>query len=338
MIELKPELVHALDTPDGLQTALLNAIKLEHATIPVYLYALYSIVPGSNAAAAAIVRSVVLEEMAHMALACNILNAIGGAPVIDEPSFIPSYPRPLPGGVEGGLEVGLTAFSPDVVEKVFMSIEEPEDPIEIPAELAEVDRVTIGQFYRAIATAIETAGPGPFKDGHHQVELHLGDTDVKKVDSVESALAAITLIVEQGEGTSTSPLDLEHEVAHYYRFGEIYHGHMLVPDANPTGFAYKGDPVPFDSAGVQPVASNPKASDYKEGTRARRMCDNFNYTYTCVLKALDATFNGKPDQLEKAIGAMESCRQQALDLTALTLPDGKHAAPTFEFLPVNPLQ
>ena len=67
-----------LDTVADLRTALGNAIKLELGTIPPYLTALFSIKPGANAAAGAIVRSVVIEEMLHLSLACNMLNAVGG--------------------------------------------------------------------------------------------------------------------------------------------------------------------------------------------------------------------------------------------------------------------
>jgi rubrerythrin len=123
MLQLKPELFEALDTPEGLQRALQHAVMLEHATIPTYLYALYSLKPGTNAEIRELIGSVVIEEMSHMALACNILNAIGGSPVIDDPRFVPRYPGPLPGGVESQLIVPLKPFSLDLVQKVFMEIE-----------------------------------------------------------------------------------------------------------------------------------------------------------------------------------------------------------------------
>ena len=68
--------------------ALQTAIELEHSTIPVYLTALYSIKPNANREVAALIRSVVIEEMLHMALACNILISIGGSPSIGQPGFI----------------------------------------------------------------------------------------------------------------------------------------------------------------------------------------------------------------------------------------------------------
>src|SRR4051812_33079969 len=43
MIFLKPQVLHALDKPGGLESLLQTAIELEHATIPTYLYSLYSL-------------------------------------------------------------------------------------------------------------------------------------------------------------------------------------------------------------------------------------------------------------------------------------------------------
>ena len=76
----------AITTLNDLRAHLQWAIELEHATIPPYLCALYSIKPGKNTDAAAAITSVFVEEMLHLTLAANVLNAIGGAPVIDAPS------------------------------------------------------------------------------------------------------------------------------------------------------------------------------------------------------------------------------------------------------------
>ena len=129
MIELKRDLMVALEAgdKDAVLTALQQAIELEHSTIPPYMYALYSIVPGRNEAIAGIIESIVIEEMLHFVLASNVLNALGGSPVLDKPDFIPSYPGPLPGSVETGLSVGLEPCSLDLVTNVFMEIEQPEE-------------------------------------------------------------------------------------------------------------------------------------------------------------------------------------------------------------------
>ncbi|RBH51872.1 hypothetical protein C3F00_033145, partial [Pseudomonas sp. MWU13-2860] len=52
---------------------LAGAVRLELSTIPTYLTALFSIKPGQNQEARALVQSVVVEEMLHMTLAANTL-------------------------------------------------------------------------------------------------------------------------------------------------------------------------------------------------------------------------------------------------------------------------
>jgi hypothetical protein len=97
------------------------AVKLELATIPPYLCALYSIHPGTNLEATMVVRSVVVEEMLHMILAGNVLNAIGGRPRVSGPENAPHYPHVLPDGVI----LDLLPFSPAAVES-FLRVENPE--------------------------------------------------------------------------------------------------------------------------------------------------------------------------------------------------------------------
>src|ERR1700759_4203727 len=101
MIRVHPQVTSLLHRGDvhGVRAALQAAIEIEHAVIPPYLYALYSLVPGRNEAAAVILRSVVDEEMLHLALAANLLSAVGGRPVLDSPRLLPRYPGPLPGTV-----------------------------------------------------------------------------------------------------------------------------------------------------------------------------------------------------------------------------------------------
>ena len=344
MITLRAELFENLATTEGLRGALQTAIKLEHATIPTYLYALYSIKPGRNAEIAQLIRSVVIEEMSHMALASNILNAIGGSPQIDAATLLPQYPGSLPGSVESGLVVPLEPLSLDLVANVFMVIEEPEKPLEFEAAAA-MPRLTIGEFYAEIMRQIEQFGDTAFTgDPTRQVTHGFSSSDLIEVTSVETAHAAIELIVEQGEGTTTSPLDTEGELAHYYRFAEIHHGRKLVPVLNPPPdaepderFTYTGEPIPFDAEGVAPVITNPKADRYPAGSPARQACDTFNYTYTSLLRTLHRTFNGRPDDLPPAIGLMEALRLQAIDMMMeATLGDGTTAGPSFEYQPVLP--
>lgn len=332
-------------TLHGVCAALQNAIKLEHATIPPYLYALYSLDASKNPQIADILQSVVIEEMLHMALSSNVLNALGGAPEIDTPSFIPTYPGPLPGGVEADLTVNLAPFSMTQL-KTFLRIEEPEDPLVYQSLAANPveSHCTIGQFYTAISDAIATLGDGVFVDPpRNQVGPDLMRESVVVVN-VATAQQAINTIIEQGEGTTTSPLEggggIVDALAHYYRFMEIQKGYQLVGDITaPGGYAYKGAPIPFDPTGVYPVPTNPASPPgYPPGSVQASANNNFNYTYTSLLSSLHALFNGdaSPKQMNIAIGLMMSLKGQAKAMMA-GIPDPTvFTGPSFEYQPVNP--
>ncbi len=312
MLKIHPQIIDkiiAAKTAADLYEHLQAAIELEHATIPPYLTALYSIKPGCNQEAYNIIRSVVTEEMLHMVIAANVLNAIGGEPQVNHPGFIPTYPGPLPMNVGDGLIVGLASLSKEVLENTFMAIEKPEEPIDFPVLMTtkiEEEYSTIGVFYQAIIEKIKQLGDICFiGDPNRQVvnEQWFPRTELFPVTNVDEAVAALTLIVKQGEGTSESPLNPEGKLAHYYRFAEIFYGKHLVKDESvPLGYSYSGDPIPLETDGIWNLVENSKAEDYQEGTAARRMVDQFNFSYTNLLNGLHKTFNGDPDYLNTVMG------------------------------------
>jgi hypothetical protein len=359
MILLNKQLLDDIDQPGGLQRALQNAIELEHATLPPYLYSYYSLgadnyAAGSpNAEIADIILSVIREEMLHFAISCNILNAVGGAPCIDKPDFIPVYPGPLPGGVESNLVIHLKRFSRQHDHDTFMAIEEPENPLHFPVKLGAMEApVTIGQFYTKIQKKIAELGQGIFT-GKASFQVTGGGfpaSELFPIRTVADAIRGIQIIKEQGEGTLTSPLDPdgklagEDQFAHYYRFAEIYYGRALQAVPNPAPgtppdqrYAYDGPPIPLDEAKVLPVIDDPRGSSYPPATQAHYLNDNFNYAYTSLLKALHRAFNGHPDYLGPAIQLMHSLRELALEMmTSTALPNGQNPGPSFEYQPVNP--
>jgi hypothetical protein len=319
-----------ITTVDDLKWALQQAIELEHATIPTYLTALYSIKPGHNQRAVSIIRGIVIEEMLHMSLASNMLNAIGGIPQINRPGFVPKYPTRLPAGLRPDLTVTLKKCSLEQIRDVFMSIEEPEtttDPVRRHGQ-------TIGWFYDEIAKA--------FKELSRQGDIFVGDParqlrgwpsvgELIAVTDLESALAAIQEIVEQGEGASPiNPDDAQHELAHFYRFSEIFHGRGLVIE--PGGYSYTGAPIPFDPKGVWPMMDNPSLAALPPGSRAWNLSNLFNRSYQDLLNALNRVFNGHPDELDSAVGIMYSLDVAARQLmeTPNGLPGDETAGPSFE--------
>ena len=64
---------------------------------------------------------------------------------------------------------------------------------------------------------------------------------------------------------------------------------------------------------------NPKASGYPAGSLSRQLTDQFSFTYTKLLKALHAAFNGTPESLASALGIMYELRLLAEDV--LRTPD-----------------
>ena len=92
MLRIRSDIVQSIraaQQASDLYEYLQSAIELEHATIPAYLQALYSLKHAKNTVIAWLIRSIVVEEMLHMTIAANVLNAIGGQPVINKPDFVP---------------------------------------------------------------------------------------------------------------------------------------------------------------------------------------------------------------------------------------------------------
>jgi hypothetical protein len=114
---------------DELHRHLQAAVQLEHATIPPYLTALYSIRPGTNIDVYHMLRVVAVEEMLHLTLAANMLNAIGGSPDLTTPGFVPDYPAFLPNG-ETDFQADLRPFSREAMD-TFLQIERPALPLEM---------------------------------------------------------------------------------------------------------------------------------------------------------------------------------------------------------------
>jgi hypothetical protein len=347
MIRLQRSMLTPLQGPavkvSAVRDALQSAIKLEHATIPPYLYALYSLDAAKNPGIANIIKSVVIEEMLHMTLSANVLNALGGAPQIDRPGFIPTYPGPLPGGVESDLTVNLAPFSMKQLQ-TFIQIEEPENPLNFKAALALGPTTTIGEFYTAISDAIGHLGEGAFvKPPRHQVGPDLMRESVV-VTNVATAQQAIAVIIEQGEGTSASPEEVVGgRYAHYYRFMEIQKGHLLVPVPGATApdqkYAYTGTPVAFDATGVYSAPTNPALPPgYPAGSPQAFANHNFNYAYTSLLLTLHELFNGQAnqEQFNRAIGLMMSLEGQAKAMMAGIPYSARVIGPSFEYQPVNP--
>lgn len=344
MLYIRPDVYALADTSDvaKLRQAVQVAIELEHSTMPPYLYALYSL-GTSNTYIRTSLRAIVIEEMLHMLLVCNLLNALGQKPKIDDPTFVPNYPAPLPGTLANGLIVPLSCFSKEFAEGVLMIIEEPENPLEFPLGMEEPGPRTIGQFYERIRDQVQALGAAVLTgDPARQVTSPWFDMpeDEQKITDPTSAVRAINYIVEQGEGTKESPkFGPTDKLAHYYRLAEIVKGKRLIPSPNwiPStppvqGYLYGGLAIDIDTANIRPLRKNPKSAQYPAGP-IRQKSDECNRIYTRILGLLQMAFDGDPGQLNTAIVMMtDELKPAVLDLTTKDLGDGSHAGPTFEYL------
>lgn len=254
---------------DELPEAIQQAVGIEIATIPTYLYTYYSIIRTFDAdqaseieakileavlkeetnpkkakakaqkltvdiqvfanKSAAIIMSVVVEEMLHMALSSNVMQALVGPPLLYKQS--PEFPAALPGHIpEFGIH--LAPFSQDQLI-TFMRIESPLPFIDKSAEKAKGKDVlpysTIGQFYCMVENCIRNfyqddslynkerpqlmPNKGVYTSNTintvYYNELHEpqfpnsnSKGDLIKVENLWTALASMQEIVEQGEGAS----------------------------------------------------------------------------------------------------------------------------------------
>ena len=328
----------AIDTPESLRQHLQTALVLEHSTIPPYLTALYSIREGANVEAAEVIRSVVMEEMLHMTLVANVMNAVGAEPAVDGPGFVPDYPCPLPHS-SGAFEVGLLPFSKPALE-TFVRIERPA-PADAPPQDEDYD--TIGQFYRAIEEGLEALGPSLFDDPRPERQVqpehfyYGGGGEVIVVESLDDALRALDEVMEQGEGLDHTIFDGDEqfgqmeEVAHYFRFNELlqerYYLDTDTPASGPTGPTF---PVAWDA--VWNVAPNPRAERYRDRPAIHDRMVAFNRLYTRLLGVLHRAFNGEPGELEGAVPLMYELRYAAEALVRIPTGDGDTTVgPSFEY-------
>jgi Ferritin-like len=348
MIELEGRYLDAVreaSSAEDLHDSVQHAIELEFATMPPYLTAMMSLDAQRNSKIRNVLFSVAKDEMLHMLLCCNLLVALGGTPTIASAQFVPAYPSKLPMAVSSGLIVGVEPFSIDLVERTFMGIEHPENPLQFPAIAEEPTFATIGAFYAALEDKIIELGDSAFRPdatGQLLQGTGFGPPRLIPIVDVASASDAIHVIVREGEGAPDSPMTSAGKVAHYYRFEQIKRGKELVADTTvPQGFSFTGPVIPFDSAGVLPITANQKLADLDPQSEAGKKAKVFARSLSALLTALHNTFAGDLTAFDPAIGLMSDLMAAGEDVCATEivvngLPTGRNAGPTWEFLPPTP--
>ncbi|SHL96669.1 Ferritin-like [Chryseobacterium carnipullorum] len=389
----------AIDYRPVLQDLLQTAILIEHSTIPPYLTALYSIKDGKNTLASQIIRSVAVEEMLHMIMVCNVMNAVSIQPHVNQEQNYPVYPMKLPMNVD--FYVGLEKFSTNSIA-TFIAIESPSNPlVKAPTydEPVEVNTFsaksfsleennfwtlenmkgfimenvhTIGEYYDVLFFYItffqimayynehgklpqsfeELNTGGIFKgDPAKQIRPEQYYGSGGKLHAVEALAGVIAVFQEikgQGEGADDSIFDVDPsqfeegaELAHYFRFKEVFHEHFYLGgkyepfmDENgmmPVTTPPTGKPLPVDWNEAYPMKENPKLSDYAHNKELYAQGLEFNKTYRRLLDAIQSAVEGNQKDLEKSIMYMYALKEQAVGLMNQPLDEQSNAGPTFEY-------
>ncbi|NQY04774.1 MAG: ferritin-like protein [Flavobacteriaceae bacterium] len=271
-------------TTDNLKDAMQQAIEIEIATIPVYLFTYYSIKRTQNQSqlqqtifndfktsqklkknpisdteldeaaetlaryimvfankAGALIMSVAIEEMLHMALSSNIKNALGkygGLPelVNKTPKVWPAY---LPGHIPS-FPINRAKLSLDQLH-TFLLIESPLPFTDGGHEKgAVIEYQTIGKYYDMIIDCIKNNlkdsdfdGKAPqlissqyynqnnidtiYYDKDHKPQFANGNHSggLIHVKSIDTALEAMHEIIEQGEGASHTTKDEKKKIGNH---------------------------------------------------------------------------------------------------------------------------
>jgi hypothetical protein len=321
---------------DRLMYGLRCAVRIEFATIPLYLTSLWSIIDQAHPVAIS-VRAVVHEEMLHLALLCNLLSALGERPVLTTGEIVPKFPCGLPGGVHPELKLQLQGYGPSAL-KTFMEIERPEAPTPIEGEDPEIfpaEDMTIGAFYKTLIVALKSA----LEDEKLKLELN-PDWQIAgpfawfvmtKFEHVENAL---NLIMVQGEGAPNGvPYSRDPQyLSHYYRFKSLAMLKKLTWDAE-TGKLLKGDaispPAVFTLAPASPTGYGTAAP-----RELRKASDKFEATYSQMLRFLEASWlEGGDKSFIKALELMFDLGSLAQTMMHIGTPDGRGYCPSFRYRP-----
>jgi hypothetical protein len=242
-----------------LRDALQTAMRLEFSTLPPYLCAEWSISGNDQNGVADMIHGIVLQEMFHFALAGNMLSAIGGAPKIADPKFLPSYPtNTLPGEIHQEPAIDLKPLSKEQLQ-VFMQIETPEfPPVEVAALRRAIGPATIGEFYTTLSKAFETVNPTIDSNAHFVKR----GSEVFQIKSVMDAKKAIDMIKGEGEGAPGDPDQPANpsKLAHFYIFKQIFIGNFLSFDASIKKLV-PGAPILFPGVSpFEPSTATPNPS------------------------------------------------------------------------------
>ncbi|TDD36202.1 hypothetical protein E1287_11850 [Actinomadura sp. KC06] len=327
----RAEPIRSLDPEKGIRSVedLANhlhvAAQVELSTIPLYLYAAYSIRTRGHsqwAAPRGVLRSLIgisIEEMLHLALVRNLMVAIGYGDQITfyDEDFIPKYPSLMmhrynpddPDGAE--ILLSLDKLSTEQVS-TFRRIEMPDkvkpDAVTFAAHPEDVEQYkSLGAFYRSIQdgfTRLDREGKIRWKleDARKQYKRafwnEFGNGKPIRVHNLDTALDALKIIIEQGEGTLK---DHEHikvksgveDYTHYEKFLRIQRGEEGIGAVDGDKHEIKID----DPKATWPVVPDPMVDDFEDQPGIHSLMTLFNAAYCYTLRLLDELYRHSTDDV-----------------------------------------
>ena len=274
---------------------LTEAAELEHGIMCCYLYATFSLKTSTAEGVTQeqlsairrwrrLIRGISVEEMLHLGLACNLLTAVGGSPQVRRPN-LPYHPRAYP----AAFQLRLAPLSIETLES-FVAIEKPvndyteievADTLSLPTSerpslsdifSSERDYDTQGKLYRGIEDGLKY-----LTQKHGEEALFLGRSQLQPsapffggleglapVTDLSSALAAVDLIVRQGEGARRETVD-----SHYSKFVSILDEYRALLEADPKfqparpalTNPYSIPPIDHQMTELYTVLDNPETAD-----------------------------------------------------------------------------
>lgn len=340
-----------------------EASELEHCLCCCYLFAAFSLkrdleeglTPTEHEAVTRwerVISGVAVQEMLHLALASNLLTALGASPHFRRPNF-PQQSKYYP----PSLQMSLRPFDERTLDH-FIFIERPEgmdlpdapgfealESLPAPSPSAEIEPIelpfsSVGELYRDIEDGFKalTARYGEERvfigpPRAQATSAYFPIPGLMPVTDLSSALKVIQLIVEQGEGLRG---DIEN--SHYARFlairGELDRLRAGRPDFEPA----------------RPVMENPFTEPPPDSTGyniidhpdVRPISDLFNASYGLMLELLMRFFAHTDESHEElqtlvstAIGTMlgviKPLGTMLTTLPATTKGDDPRAGPSFAF-------
>jgi hypothetical protein len=361
----EPEL--RIESREQLVYLLSQACELEHGLMCEYLFAQFSLKRsieeaiteeqlGRILAWEGAIVGVVMQEMLHLALATNLLTAIGAPPHFSRPNF-----PILSGWYPDGVQIALVPFGERALRH-FIFLERPEGlelddaegfqaleharPLVHEGDLMAEPQPwqTVGHLYRGVEAGLRHLVE---RYGEHEVFIGprrgqarwqaFGWSEITPIKSLEDAQQAIDHIVEQGEGARG-----DWRAAHFGIFVGILDELRRMREADPTFEparnvvpAYVHEPDDVDAPVV--IIGN---------LLTAQVADLFDATYETALQALGRYFVHTTESNEQVATLAfvakrlmsRGLRPLGIALTGLPVgsdPNGPRAGASFTIVPAT---